>query len=174
MPSPAGHAIAGIAAGWLIAGRTLDRKAAWVRQAVGFGMLGALPDIDLLFGSHHTYTHSLGAVAIVAGVAAIWSRTAPGARGHVAVAAAAAYASHLLLDWLGTDTTPPIGIMALWPFTDAYSQAPAHVFMAISRRYWLPEFFTYNLRALVRELVILGPIVLAVWWLRGEREGQAS
>jgi hypothetical protein len=49
--------------------------------------------------------------------------------------------------------------MALWPFSRDYYESHLHVFMAISRRYWLPEFWTYNLRALARELLILVPIV---------------
>ena len=81
---------------------------------------------------------------------------------RLAVAVAAAYATHTLLDWLGTDTSPPIGIMALWPFSHANYESSAHVFMAISRRYWLPEFWTSNLIALGRELLILLPIVALV------------
>ena len=34
--------------------------------------------------------------------------------------------------------------------------------MAISRRYWLPEFWTYNLRALARELLVFVPLVAFV------------
>ena len=67
---------------------------------------------------------------------------------RLACAIAIAYASHTLLDWLGTDSSPPIGIMALWPFSRGYYESTWHVFMAISRRYWLPEFWTFNLYAL--------------------------
>ena len=74
-----------------------------------------------------------------------------------------AYASHTLLDWLGTDSSPPIGIMALWPFSRAYYESHLHVFMAISRRYWLPEFWTLNVLALGRELAILLPLALVVF-----------
>ena len=56
--------------------------------------------------------------------------------------------------------------MALWPLSREYFESPLHVFMAISRRYWLPEFWSYNLRALVRELVILTPLVAAVCLIR--------
>jgi hypothetical protein len=77
-----------------------------------------------------------------------------------------AYASHVLFDWMGNDTTPPIGIMALWPFTDAYYQSELYVFDAISRRYWLPNFWTHNLLAVVRELAIVAPVVALVAWRR--------
>ena len=83
-----------------------------------------------------------------------------------ALAVAAAYGSHLLFDWLGSDTTPPIGIMALWPFSGAFVQSDVHLFMAISRRYWLANFWSHNLTAVAWELALLGPPTLVVWWWR--------
>ena len=70
---------------------------------------------------------------------------------------------------VGTDSSPPIGIMALWPFSRNYYESPWHIFMAISRRYWLPEFWTYNLRALARELLILVPLTTIVLVMRRGR-----
>jgi hypothetical protein len=72
----------------------------------------------------------------------------------------------VLFDWLGSDTSLPIGIMALWPLSDAYFQSDLHVFDAISRRYWLPGFWAHNARAVARELAILVPLLPVVWWLR--------
>jgi len=37
-----------------------------------------------------------------------------------AAALTAAYASHLLLDWLSKDTSKPSGLAVLWPFTFNY------------------------------------------------------
>ena len=85
---------------------------------------------------------------------------------------AAAWASHVLLDWLGSDTSPPIGIMALWPFSDGFYQSSLFLFDAISRRYWLPqEFIWHNLRAAVGELVILAPLVYVARRLRSTGRG---
>ena len=78
----------------------------------------------------------------------------------------AAYASHTLLDWLGTDSSPPIGIMALWPFSSEYYESHLHLFRAISRRYWLQEFWTSNARALAGELAILLPVIALVFFVR--------
>jgi membrane-bound metal-dependent hydrolase YbcI (DUF457 family) len=145
MPSPLGHFLGGIAAAGLTG-----------------ASLSTLPDIDFLFGTHSTYTHSLGAVAVVALLAYAWSRQA-----GEALATSMAYASHLLLDWMGDDTTPPIGIMALWPLTDAFYQSDLHWFMAISRRYWLPGFWIHNLTAVAREILVIGPIAgLVFLWMR--------
>jgi hypothetical protein len=59
--------------------------------------------------------------------------------------------------------------MALWPVSGDYYESPLHVFMAISRRYWLPDFWMLNARAIARELAILGPIIMLVVWLRAPR-----
>ena len=169
MPSPVGHALAGVAAGWLIAGapRTFrDRDG--LKEAAVFAALGMLPDMDLLLGMHSGPTHSIGAAALVGAVALATAAARAFPRpGRFAVACLAAYGSHVLLDWLGTDASPPLGIMALWPFSRAYYESDLHVFMAISRRYYQGwTFVEQNLRAIAWELVILLPILAAVSRLR--------
>ncbi len=169
MPSPVGHALAGISAGWLV-----DRPRTVARTVV-FGLAGAAADVDLLFGAHSGPTHGLGAAVIVGMLVAVVSsvrRRADATRNakegaiRFAGAVMAAYASHTLLDWLGTDASPPIGIMALWPFSSDYYESHLHVFRAISRRYWLPEFLTWNARALAGELAILLPLTALVFFAR--------
>ena len=172
MPSPLGHALGGIGAGWLAGGRLpagSGDEHRLAREALLFGLAGTLPDLDLLVGAHSTYTHSLGAVAIVAAVTALLTR---GRHPRLVLGVAAAWASHVLLDWLGSDTSPPIGIMALWPFSDGFYQSSLFLFDAISRRYWLPqEFIWHNLRAAVGELVILAPLVYVARRLRSTGRG---
>ena len=89
---------------------------------------------------------------------------------YLAVACILAYASHILLDWLGSDTSPPIGVMALWPFSREYYESNLQVFMAVSRRVWRPEiFWIQNLTALLRELLILVPQLVVIGWWRARR-----
>ncbi len=170
MPSPLGHALAGVAVGVLAAGaralvRSLDPPAAKrpidtaMLAMLPFAALGMLPDVDLLFGVHSMYTHSLGAVALILCVARLVT-----GRWRWAVAASLAYGSHLLLDWLGHDTTPPIGIMALWPLTSGYYQSDLHLFLPISRRYWIAGFVAHNLTAVAREVLWLGPTAFLAYW----------
>ena len=162
MPSPLGHALGAMAAGWAIAPRLGSGVAV---AGMTYAAIGVAPDLDLLAGSHSTYTHSIGAVGLVFLVALAVTR-----RPQVASALAAAWTSHLLLDWLGNDTSPPIGIMALWPFSREHYQSSYYVFDAISRRYWLTEQFVWsNLRAAVKEVLILGPIAGASYWLAKRR-----
>ena len=55
--------------------------------------------------------------------------------------------------------------MALWPVSRTHYESSLHVFRAISRRYWQPDFWTANLAALGRELAILVPILLlSICW----------
>ena len=148
-----------VAPGWL------PRAAArWWRQGAIFGALGAAPDLDLLARAHSTYTHSVGAAAVVAAVAFVLRGPRPA---RWAIACGLATASHVLLDWLGSDTTPPIGIMALWPFSWAFYQSPLCVFPAVSRQFGQWSFVTQNAVAAVWEIVILVPLVIAVGWWRG-------
>jgi inner membrane protein len=170
MPSPVGHALAGIAAGWIVRGNRLGEGMRGRREAAAFAALATLPDIDLIFGVHSGPTHGLGA-ALFAGVAAwlpgLWMGAGGAAsRLRTFVACVAAYGSHALLDWLGTDSSAPIGIMALWPLTREYYESSLHVFMAVSRRIWQPElFWPQNILALARELLILVPIVAVIGWI---------
>ncbi len=163
MPSPLGHLLGGALAGGLVAKAAPLRGRPWWREAAAFGALGVAADLDFLIGQHSQHTHSLGAVAIV-GAAAF---TATRGRARWAAAAAAAYASHILLDALGNDTSAPIGVLAFWPFSSEFYQTDLHLFMAISRRYWLPGFLTHNLTAVAWELVLLGPLTALVWWWKG-------
>jgi membrane-bound metal-dependent hydrolase YbcI (DUF457 family) len=166
MPSPIGHMLAGAAAGLLVSGR---RDASRVPIIV-FALVAAAPDLDLVLGSgvHRGPSHSLTAAAI-AGAGAWVLRAERFGRARFALAVAAAYATHTAADWLSADSTPPMGLMALWPLTRDYYVAPAPIFLAVSRRYWLAETWLLNLRALIREVLILGPLLWIAWWVTRER-----
>ena len=169
MPTPLGHALAGVAAGCLIAGASNPRNtrlpalaSAWCRaltdrRVVAFGVLGMLPDVDFLFGIHSAQTHSVGATAVVAlFVAVVWPRMGP----RLALAAAAAYGTHVLLDWLGSDTTAPLGVMALWPFSSQFYLSDGYWFMSVCREYWELGCWRHNVVGVLREVLILGPLAL--------------
>jgi hypothetical protein len=127
-------------------------------------MAGAAPDVDFLWGRHNQETHSLGAALIAGLVVFAWKR-----QPRLAIAVTIAWASHVLFDWLGSDTTPPLGVMALWPLSNDYFLANAFFFEAISRRYWLDNFWTHNLWAVALEIAILAPPLAALTLLRRRR-----
>ena len=120
------------------------------------GLFGVLPDIDLLLGGHRGVTHSVGAALAVGLLVAAVDR-----RPVVWLAAVAAYLTHPLLDWLGTDTVAPLGVMVFWPFDHTFYQSPYQWFPPVCRQYWLADCWVDLARTLWWELLLLGPVALA-------------
>src|SRR5688572_31989483 len=119
MPSPLGHGLVGLAVHAVTA---RDARELWnVRRALFVSGAAMAPDLDLLFkfvdgrNHHQAETHSIGA-AILAGVFAIAIAKLAGWRTPLVLGAvvAASWLTHPLLDYLGNDTHPPIGLMLLW------------------------------------------------------------
>jgi membrane-bound metal-dependent hydrolase YbcI (DUF457 family) len=159
MPTPLGHALGAAAAGWAVAPPVLPtERAILLRRGVWFALLGMVPDVDLLLAIHRGPTHSIGA-ALIAGLAT----TALSSNARLGLAAGCAYGTHALLDWLGADSSMPVGIMALWPITWEYYQASRPVFDSVWRRNETPDFWSHNVKALLKELLILVPAAWAAW-----------
>ena len=179
MPTPIGHALAGVAAAWLVdlvpgrrAWRTALPASPWYQRA-GDGItlicaaLAVLPDVDLFFPRHRTATHSLSAVAFVALFAAAMAANAARPIARVALMCAGAYTTHLLLDWLATDAYPPAGIQALWPFSQSWYISGWNIFRQTARLHVMTRpVIMENIEAAVQEMAILGPLVLGVWLVR--------
>ncbi|HUQ89626.1 MAG TPA: metal-dependent hydrolase [Vicinamibacterales bacterium] len=145
--------------GGLIVGEVLAPSA-----LVMCAVAGVLPDIDFAWGGHNRETHSLGAALIAGVIVLAWKRSP-----RLAIAVTLSWSTHVLFDWLGSDDTPPLGVMALWPLNSNFYFANAFVFDAISRRYWLDNFITHNAWAVAREILILAPIAFIAFRLRGPR-----
>ena len=171
MPTPIGHALGGVLVGILLPGRagSSDPPATGLSSPQArlywrAAIAACLPDLDFLWGRHNMETHSIGFAVIVGLAVLAWTR-----RPWLALASALAVGTHVLFDWLGSDDTPPLGVMALWPLSHDFYFANAFVFEAISRRYWLPNFYTHNLLAVLRELAILLPPVGMAWIVQRRR-----
>jgi hypothetical protein len=63
--------------------------------------------------------------------------------------------------------------MALWPLTSTFYFADAFVFEAISRRYWLENFWRHNLWAVATEILIVLPVLVTVVWWRARADRSA-
>jgi inner membrane protein len=170
VPSPVGHALGALAAGWAASGPA-DRRAL-VNRSLIIVALGLAPDLDLLIGRHSMETHSVGAAVLAGAVAAAFRWPIGATRFRIFVTAAIVWSTHPVLDALGADTSPPFGVMMFWPFSREHVMFET-VFHPISRRWWLPGFVTGNLEAIARELVILGPATLVAWLLT-QRAGIAT
>ena len=168
MPTPAGHAVAGLAIVGLVA-RSQPIAASQIGVLIG---CATAPDLDLILrlvdgANHHrgpTHSFTAAVIALVVGLVL----------GHLrfdvppAWAMGAAWATHVVLDFFGLDTTPPLGEMALWPFSAAFFTSSVPVFYDVPRsfEYWA---IVHNLKAVAIELVVLGPIAWVCWRKRPAR-----
>lgn len=135
------------------------------------------PDLDLAWrlldgrNHHQMQAHSLGAAALAGLVVLLlgwglgWER--PRA---LALAVGLAWASHVAFDYLGADTNPPIGIMALWPLDTSHHHFPWPVFMDIGRTLeW--RTLRHDAAAAVIESVLLLPLLLLAMRVRRTTRG---
>jgi membrane-bound metal-dependent hydrolase YbcI (DUF457 family) len=177
MPTPIGHGLAGLAVAWSAPsrGRSASRAAVW-RFSLLCIALAAVPDMDLLFPRfHRTVSHSVTMTVFVTIVAIVVTRQVNVRSGDVRSAnwrhalttgllCGAAWGSHLLLDWLGDDLSTPQGIQALWPFSDRWFISGLDLFPRVERRQpFSIRTITGNLVAVGWEIVVLGPVVAALW-----------
>lgn len=175
MPSPLGHALAGLAAGTAASGgRTLLGP---VKDVVFFAGVGMLADLDFIPGLilgqgsswHRGVSHSITAAAAAGLLAWLWARRKPGG-GWLALGALAAYLSHIALDYLNVDTRPPFGIPLLWPFSGEYMLAHHAIFPDIKRHALTWAIVKHDLLAMAWETLLLGPPALAaLFWRRAKR-----
>jgi membrane-bound metal-dependent hydrolase YbcI (DUF457 family) len=184
MPSPLGHLMAGAMIG--LAGEfdsargaetaplaRGDSALALVRRSITplvvvCAGLAASPDLDMLVHAHRTWSHSLGAAGAVWAPAAVvaWRLRLPVLK--VATICAAAYGSHVVLDWLAYPDFPTSGPMALWPFSHRHYSSGLDLFLELRprTRWGLRGMVAANLHALAREMLVLLPPLLAIWLLR--------
>jgi len=174
MPTPIGHALAGLAVAWAAepsreAQQPLGRARARPLTLVCIA-LAVLPDIDLLYPPmHRTATHSIGAVILVTIIAAGVTGWVTGRiNWRIAFVCAAACASHVVTDWLGTDRNyAPYGIQMFWPFDKGWYNSGWDVFLPVERRNpFSVATIRTDIAAAIREIVILGSVVVAIWCAR--------
>lgn len=177
MPSPIGHTLLGLTVEALLAKDDRGRPgaAAFWANAPDMDMMAGL--IEGRPGAWHAHeTHSLGA-ALAAGLAAgLFGR----ARGHAFrtsfIGGTAAYASHVLLDFMGKRQED--GMPILWPFSRRRIASPRAWFSTITSRSRERGFFrgllsVHNLQAVAWEVVTLAPVLVLVRALQ-KRRGPAG
>ncbi|HKT81789.1 MAG TPA: metal-dependent hydrolase [Vicinamibacterales bacterium] len=192
MPSPIGHAFAGVAIAWMATpsepssataargvttGRTgvssaqlpWHQRLPWICAA-----LAVVPDIDLLYlPIHRTATHSVTAAVAVTIVAAVVTGWVTGRISwRFAAICGLAYGSHIVMDWLGADASVPYGIQMFWPFSDRWFVAPVALFPGTERRNpFGMRAVLINLRAAAAELA-MGSVALWLVALRRRRRSR--
>ena len=177
MPSPLGHALAGYI---IRIGASSPGHAHQWKALLLYGVAASAPDLDLLPGIlvgdpnkyHHGISHSIGLAVVFAILAA--ASVAIARRGNARrafVIAGGLYLSHLGLDLLNADTTPPFGEPLFWPLTNRYFIAPFAILPDITRTSSsVVGFFTslvslHNLWTMTAEALVLTPLALltALW-----------
>lgn len=186
MPLPVGHTLAGYG-GYVLLNHTPWPQWQKFRERFwGSILLANLPDIDFLPGIvmgqptlfHRQATHSL-TLAILVGLVGYW--LAPRLRLRRATAVlwtAGLYMSHILLDMLVADKTPPGGVQVLWPLSQNYWISPFTPFPGLDSL----DSNASLLRSLVSgqclfvvlcEAALLAPWVLgAIAWVRDRRDSR--
>ena len=140
-------------------------------------LLANLPDIDYLPGLlvgelnryHHLYTHTLGwVVATVVSAWWWWKRRHPDADGRTLLVFLAAGLSHLAADFVTTDRRPPLGIMALWPFSSEFYLSATPLFWPLRKATVADMFQLHNVQAVLVEAAWCLPLLALVlaWKLR--------
>ena len=171
MPTPIGHALAGLAIGWSAESLQKLPTASRGRPSLVMicGGLAILPDADLIYlPIHRTLTHSVIAAVIAGLVCGYMLRRVPRVScWQIAGICALAYGSHIGLDWLGGDTKLPAGVQLLSPVTDQWFISSWNVFLPTHLGgFFTPPVILANVTAMVREVLILGPFALVAWTVR--------
>jgi len=167
MPSPVGHALAGLSVHLATARDERDwRSAGRLGLLVGAALA---PDLDLLLNVatgrnyHQAQSHSIGFAALAGLV--VWSLarlTGAASARRLGALVALAWLTHVALDYLSVDTSPPIGLMAAWPLAAGWYKCPWPVFLDIGRNLdW--STMRHNALAVALEATLLLPPTLWYW-----------
>jgi inner membrane protein len=180
MPSPIGHSLMGY-----ILHRATARPGSthsWSTIALYLFAANA-PDLDFIPGLfvgqlskfHHGPSHSIGFALLFAAIVAVCFRRTT----RVLVIAFSLYLSHVLLDYLIQDPSPPHGVPLFWPFSYEYYMAP----FAFFRRFdyashsldslLSPMFTLHNLLTVFLEIVLLLPLLIVVVCARSKPRDRA-
>jgi membrane-bound metal-dependent hydrolase YbcI (DUF457 family) len=187
MPSPIGHTLAGLTVGWLAdrqavqprpagANWTARARASFTPLVLWCGAIAALPDADLLVPHfHRTVTHSIVVTFLILIIAAgVTGKVTRSVALRIGVALAAAHATHLLLDWLGTDRNPPAGLQMFWPFDDRFYISNWDIFPPVARGRISLRMIAINANAALWEIVLMLPVAAAAWVWRRSRSGRPA
>ena len=169
MSTPVGHLLAGA-----VIGASFSHGHS-VRQRVAAGALAAIfADLDFIPGAfwgdparfHHVGSHSLFFVTMAFLVGWV---LAPQVRLKWGLLAGSAYGSHLLLDWMTQDLSPPVGIPLLWPVSEQVFQSP-FAFLPMVQHTSRPVISFHNIALVGLEVALWGSLLLWALWIDHRRQ----
>ncbi len=181
MPSPVAHSLLGLAIGTAWIFRVADpllsvRRVLYRHRGLLFFslVLANLPDLDfvpgILTGSfnayHHGVTHSLGWILLAAtGIWLIGKGCCPATPGSYFGMILLLLFSHLALDLITEDLSPPHGIMIAWPLSDRYRLSPWPVFWPLRKTTYAEMMQWHNVLAVMVELAWTLPVLIVTVWV---------
>jgi inner membrane protein len=168
MATPIGHLLAGAAIGTALSrGNDVPRAA-----AIG-ALAGIAADFDFLPGFmlgqlsrfHHQQSHSLMFALFATFLAMVFAKEG---KLRWALLVGLAYTSHLALDLITFDDSPPHGIPIFWPWATEVFHSPVTLFPNVP---WGSGFVlsAHNVNLLIRELGFLGPLFLGAYFYARRR-----
>jgi membrane-bound metal-dependent hydrolase YbcI (DUF457 family) len=178
MPSPFGHALAGLAIGAVATPASASASGPFKHLytvPLLAATVAALPDADLVMPYFHRMaTHSVtGTAAVIILTMIVTGQVTGRVSWRLVLTLGAAHASHLLLDWLGADPGTLSGLQIFWPFSHAFYISGWDLFPPTERRlFGNPNALAINTRAFFAELTMLGPIAGAAWFVMRRRRSR--
>lgn len=177
MPSPVGHTIAGIC-GFIVFQKKLTPRL-WTLFFLFSIFIANLPDLDMLPGLligdirsfHHQGMHSITASVLVGLLISLLARQWKLNWVGWGLWGGGIYLSHVLLDLLVNDPSPPFGSQLFWPFSKSYFISPITPFARFD--YFNPGlgmvrtiFTLHNFGAVLREVILMTPLVGLTWYIK--------
>jgi inner membrane protein len=185
MPSPIAHTLAGLGGFMLVHRPVAPPRRMWVLLISV--VMANLADFDVLPGLlllgdptafHHQGTHSLTAALTVGCSVAVLTKLRKGDGFRWGAWAFGIYFSHLFLDLLVNDPSPPFGAQVLWPLSDSYFISPVTPFRRFD--YFNPEMGMIrtllslsNIRTLFWEAILMAPFIGICWFCGRYRQEEA-
>jgi inner membrane protein len=178
MPTPVGHALAGVAL--YLAGARAPRALAHWRAGLLCVAAACAADLDFVAGRlagdwnrfHQGPSHSL-AVALALGVVLAGVPAASlGGFGRRWALLTVAACSHLALDLVTRDARAPYGIPLFWPLAPAPVHSPVELFLNVRRSGLADLVSAATWRAVGLEVLWLAPLAAAAAW-RARRRAAA-
>jgi len=157
--SPVAHTAFGV---WLGDITLNDLK---LKSLIFYALIASLPDFDLVFGYlfygkqglryHQLFTHNIIFVIVITFLFYILSR-----KTKTTIFVFLALISHLILDLLVTDTSPPIGIKLFYPFSEKAFNFP--LVSGVDKSSIKAFFSLNNLKTIIVEFTIFLPFILLI------------
>lgn len=177
MPSPVGHSLMGFIIYRAAVGSTTSVD--W-RLLSGCLFAANAADLDFLAGLlvgegakfHHGPSHSISFGLLFGVVSSLFLSR----RLYAFLLSSGLYLSHVVLDYLVQDPSPPLGVPLFWPFSNDYYMASFAFFPRFDYAVTtFPEFLTatftlHNLVTMSTEILFLLPVLFLVsFWKRSAR-----